>query len=265
MRARWVLPVLAAVMVLSGARVASAQYGGHGGTIFPGVPVSGTFQPTFPIDPRTRRAYVDYILNVTVPGSYTIDLRSSSSSAYDPYLYLLQGGREIDRNDDGGGYPHSRITRFLAPGTYIVRASSFRSGPVGPAHFTLQVSGGGGAVGVPVHGAMVVHPGVPVRGTFQPTFPVDPRSRRPYIDYMLTVAVPGTYQIDLMSPSSSAYDPYLYLLQGGVQIATNDDGGGYPNSRITRYLAPGVYQVRVSSFRSGPIGPVGFTLQVMRR
>jgi hypothetical protein len=99
-----------------------------------------------------------------------------------------------------------------------------------------------------------------------PGLPVDPRSRRAFIDYTITIPVPGNYQIDLMSGNASAYDPYLYLLQNGVELGSDDDGGGYPNSRITRFLAPGVYVIRVSTFRRGQIpAPAAFTLSVMRR
>ncbi len=272
MRTGWVVPAIVAALVLSSASIATAQYGGQGGAVFPGVPVHGTFQPMAPIDPRSSRAYIDYILNVSMPGTYQIDLVSPNSSAYDPYLYLLQGGRQLEANDDGGGYPNARISRFLPPGTYVVRVSSFRSGPIGPAAFSLTVSGGGGVptyggptYGGPSYGSYSIFPGVPVSGTVMPGLPVDPSSGRAFIDYTLSISAPGTYQIDLMSGNSSAYDPYLYLLQGGMEIDRNDDGGGYPNARVTRFLGPGVYTVRVSSFRSGAIGPAAFTLQVLRR
>ena len=79
----------------------------------------------------------------------------------------------------------------------------------------------------------------------------------------LVCTTPGTYVINLVSPNSSAYDPYLRLLQNGAEIEHDDDGGGYPNSRITRMLAPGTYQVRVTSFRRGQIAaPAPFSLTV---
>ena len=261
MRARSVVSVLAALVVVAATSTAMAQ----GGTIFPGVPVNGTFMPSFPMEPSSGRPYMDYYMNVTVPGTYQIDLVSPNSSAYDPYLYLLQYGRQIDTNDDGGGYPNAQIRRFLGPGLYVFRVSSFRSGPVGPAAFSLSVQGVGIA-GIPSGGGFSVQVGIPITGTFLPGLPIDPATSRAYIDYALPVAVPGTYQIDLMSPNSSAYDPYLYLYQYGAQLDANDDGGGYPNSRITRFLNPGLYTVRVSTFRTGPVPmPAAFTLAIMRR
>lgn len=269
MKIRSILMLVAALAMTIAALPAEAQYGG-GVVIANGGPVSGVFRPGLPIDPSTNRAYVDYVLTVTVPGSYQVDLVSPNSSAYDPYLYLYQNGRQIASNDDGGGYPNARINRQLAPGTYIVRVSSFRSGmPRSAGHYTLTVQGGGGYVnaGAPVPiappgGGQMVMPGVPVSGVFLPSFPLIPGQRRPYVDYVFNVSVPGNYRIDLISANSSAYDPYLYLMQYGRQIATNDDGGGYPNSRIQRFLTPGLYTIRVSSFRGGPVGPAPFTLMV---
>jgi hypothetical protein len=104
------------------------------------IPINGMFLPSFPITGEGR-PYMDYVFVVSYPGMYQVDLRSVNSSAYDPYLYLMQNGVVLDTNDDGGGYPNSRITRFLAPGTYVARVSSFRRGAVGPAPYTIQVTG----------------------------------------------------------------------------------------------------------------------------
>ncbi len=269
MRISSFVTAMAVVGILLGAAPAYAQYGG-GMVVANGAPVSGVFAPGLPIDPRNNRAYVDYILQITVPGQYQIDLTSANSSAYDPYLYVYQNGVQVAANDDGGGYPNARVRRHFNPGTYVVRASSFRSGmPRMAGHFTLRVSGGQPvgipAVGMPMPmGGQALFPGVPVQGTFLPHFPVD-SNRRPYTDYILNISMPGNYQIDLRSTNSSAYDPYLYLMQNGVPIATNDDGGGYPNSRITRFLAPGVYVVRAASFRRTRVNPTQFSLSVIRR
>ena len=109
--------------------------------IIPNVPVTGMFTPGLPTT-SDGRPYIDYTLNVPRPGTYTITLMSANSTGYDPYLYLLQNGMELDRNDDGAGYPNSRITRMLMPGTYIVRASSFRRSITTPTPFTLTIVGG---------------------------------------------------------------------------------------------------------------------------
>jgi len=110
-----------------------------GGAVNIGTPQVGTVGPGMATNERGR-PYIDYVLVVPSAGTYQIDLVSASSSAYDPYLYLMHDGAEIDRNDDGGGYPNSRISRALQPGTYAVRVSSFRSSIPAPASFTLTVS-----------------------------------------------------------------------------------------------------------------------------
>lgn len=116
---------------------AAAQF--SGGALAVNVPVSGVFSPGLPMD-HSGKPFVDYHFFVNVPGSYQIDLRSTNTSVYDPYLILMQNGMQIDRNDDGGGSLNSRISRFLQPGQYIVRVTRFGSGQISfPVPFTLAV------------------------------------------------------------------------------------------------------------------------------
>jgi hypothetical protein len=235
-----------------------------------GAPIRGTFAPGLPVD-GSGRPYVDYNVQINAPGQYRIDLTSSNASLYDPLLELRQGGAVLARDDDGGGYPNSRVTISLNPGSYVVRASSFRAGQVpAPVGYTLTIAasqappppGPGPGMGIP--GARIVVPGVPVTGTFRQWLPLEQGSGRPYMDFALTVAVPGTYQINLVSANSSTYDPYLRLMMvNGAEIAHDDDGGGYPNSRIVRQLLPGIYRLRVTSYNAGQLAaPTGFTLTV---
>jgi hypothetical protein len=97
--------------------------GGGGASIALGRPVQGTLAPGQP--------YLDYALTIDEPRMVVIDLQSSD---FDAFLYLLQGGSELDRNDDSNGL-NSQITRFLEPGTYTVRVSSFME--QGSGRFTL--------------------------------------------------------------------------------------------------------------------------------
>lgn len=136
-------------------------------------------------------------------------------------------------------------------------AQDLAAGAGGTATPTPGIPTPGGAVST--GGVLAV--GAPVTGTVGPGMPATPEGR-PYIDYSLTIAAPGNYQIDLVSPDPSAYDPYLYLMMGGAEMQHDDDGGGYPNSRITAQLVPGTYVVRVSSFRTNIPAPAAFTLTV---
>ena len=114
-----------------------------GSTVALNIPVSAMFSPGLPEEADTGRAYMDYTFTVAAPGNYAITLISPNSTAYDPYLRLMQNGAELEHNDDGAGYPNSRITRMLTPGTYVIRVTSFRRGQIAaPAPFTLTVTNG---------------------------------------------------------------------------------------------------------------------------
>ncbi len=112
---------------------------------------TGMFHPGLPFDP-SGYPYVDYTMTVARPGVVTIDLRSASTSSYDPYLRLFAGGAQIAYDDDGGGALQSRISQLLQPGVYTVRVSKYGSGPVRaatPFTLTAVVAGSGPAYGVP--------------------------------------------------------------------------------------------------------------------
>lgn len=112
-----------------------------GGLVTVGTPLSGAFTPGLPVTGEGR-PYMDYTLNIATPGAYTLDLVSTNTTVYDPFLRLMQGAAVIEENDDAGSL-NSRIQRPLAPGTYTVRVMSFRSSQVTTATpFTLTVNGG---------------------------------------------------------------------------------------------------------------------------
>jgi hypothetical protein len=134
------VPATPGVPVTPGVPIPGVPSPGVAQAVMVNVPVSGMFSPGLPVD-ADNRAYMDYTLDVVAPGNYTITLISPSSAAYDPYLRLMQFGGELDSNDDGAGYPNSRISRMLTPGSYTVRVTSFRRGQIAaPAPFTLTVT-----------------------------------------------------------------------------------------------------------------------------
>ena len=234
-----------------------------GGTaLTPGTPATGVFTPGLPTD-ATGKPYVDYTLTVTAPGNYQFDLISSNTSAYDPYIRLLQGTNEIASDDDGGDAPlQSRLTHMLQPGTYTVRVTKFGSTQVSqPTPFTLTVTQAGAAAAAT--GGRVLSIGSPVAGVFTPGLPTD-TSGKPFLDYTLTIPAPGNYTINLISSNTSSYDPYIRLLQGTNEIARDDDGGDAPlQSRLIHMLQPGTYTVRVTKFGSTQVSqPTPFTLTV---
>ncbi len=77
--------------------------------------------------------------------------------------------------------------------------------------------------------------------------------------YTFSLSAAQTVTINL---TSSAQDAYLFLLAGsgtgGSVIASNDDGGGGTQSRITQTLAAGTYTVEATTYYAGKTG--AFTL-----
>lgn len=107
-----------------GGGAAAAAAPGGGNTLTLGSPISGMLPP--------GQTYVDYTLRLTEGRSVTIDLMSDD---FDAYLYLLQEGMELGRDDDGGSGLNSMLSRYLDPGTYTVRVGSFMDSGAG--RFTL--------------------------------------------------------------------------------------------------------------------------------
>ena len=134
--------LLTAVTVMALSAPAWAQMSGRGGSIAPnGNPRSGLFIPGLPIEPRSSRPYIDYVVNIQLPGLYRIDCVSSNGGTFDPYVRLFRGGRQIAANNNGGGGVNARIQTILIPGRYVIRVSTLRQGAIPiPTPFTLRVS-----------------------------------------------------------------------------------------------------------------------------
>ena len=63
-----------------------------------------------------------YRFQITQGGRVRIDLTSAEG---DSYLYLLaEDGTRITDNDDGAAYLDARVERDLAPGVYLVEATT---------------------------------------------------------------------------------------------------------------------------------------------
>jgi hypothetical protein len=116
----------------------------EGGAVSVGSPVSGTFGTGLQTDAEGK-PYIDYTLTVSSAGSYRIDLVSSDTDTYDPYVSLLQGTNVLGSDDDGGDAAlQSRLTQELQPGTYTVRVTRYGSGQIDSSvPFTLTVAQAG--------------------------------------------------------------------------------------------------------------------------
>jgi hypothetical protein len=98
-----------------------------------------------------------------------------------------------------------------------------------------------------------------VKGVLTPGDPFDSvRTQMFHVVHFYRMKADTTYTIDLIS----TWDNYLRLENAqGIQLAQDDDSGGFPNARII-FRAPqdGWYRIIVTSYASGASGP--YTLRV---
>lgn len=97
------------------------------------------------------------------------------------------------------------------------------------------------------------------QGVLMPNDPI--REGRPHKPFQVNFQQGKTYVIDLQSADM---DSYLYVFDpGNFKIAEDDDGGGFPNSRI-RLIAnrTGAYTIGCASFDRPRPGGSRFTLTV---
>lgn len=96
--------------------------------------------------------------------------------------------------------------------------------------------------------ANVLRPGQPVMGTL---------IMGQQMDYPMHIVSRGMTTI---TASSGNFDTYLYLLVNGGEMAHDDDSGGGLNSRLSLFLEPGDYIVRVSSYQNSGAGTFVLTV-----
>ena len=201
-----------------------------------------------------------YRFEVHSPGRIRIELSSPDA---DPYLYLLAAdGSRLADDDDGGAGLAARVERDLAPGVYLVEATTVGGRGRGPADFTLTVSRVAGCDVVHL-GALTPDADLSAEGSWS----LDTCGSRivathPAHNYSFVLAVDGRVRIDLKSENG---DGVLSLasLEGAV-IGANDDGGDPPDSRIEQYLPAGVYLIEATTYLARDLQPLraGFTLTV---
>lgn len=167
-----------------------------------------------------------YRFSLRGPRLVTAEMRSADFDS----LLVLHGEGVEHSDDDGGNGLDARLVQVLGPGDYTIEAGAATPGS---GMFTLSLSAvevpagtGGGtlAAGRP-HEALLL-PGATDRYTFAVTEEAD-------------------YVIDM---ASEDLDSWLELLDaGGASIASDDDGGGALNARISHRLPPGDYEVRAGA------------------
>jgi len=179
-------------------------------------------------------------------------------SAYDTALSVHTGcpgttANQIACDDDGAGFPFSRITFEPTVGTtYYIRVSGFNSNT---GQYQLNVSGtvpsnDTCAAAAP---ALLNSPniGSTACATNDGSANCAASAGSPDVWYTYTASCTGTAVIDTVG---SGYDTALSVHTGcpgtiGNQIACDDDGAGFPFSRINLATTAGTtYLIRVSGF-----------------
>ncbi len=261
--------LIGSVLAVAGAGVAAGQEGEDCpvtsmGTL--GAPTSSSLQvqghwSTEDCESRFRPGSDahTYRFEIRSPGRVRIELTSAEA---DPYLYLLaEDGTRLADNDDGGAGLAARVERDLAPGVYLVEATTVGGRGRGAADFTLTVGR--------VAGCDIVH-----LGTLEPdadltasgSWSLDTCGSRivtshPAYNYSFVLPVDGRVRFDLVSESG---DPVLSLASLDGVIGANDDGGEARNSRIEQYLPAGVYFLEATTYLTRDLQPLDadFTLTV---
>ena len=201
-----------------------------------------------------------YRFHVETPGRVRIGLSSADA---DSYLYLLAtDGSRITDNDDNGDGLDARVERDLAPGTYLVEATTVGGRSRGPADFTLTVSRVEGCDFVDL-GTLEPDVALTASGTWSlDTCGSRFVTRHPAHAYSFSLPEAARVRIDLESENG---DPVLSLasLEGGI-VAADDDSGDRRNSLIREYLPAGVYFIEATTYYARDYQPLhaDFTLTV---
>jgi len=175
-----------------------------------------------------------YIVGVasagTSTGDYVLVVEPGSPNTLDPKVSLRNAaGVEVGSDDDSGGGNDALLSIHVDPGTYqiVVSAYGTTSG-----QYMLTV---GEAVARPM-GAIGL--GQSRMGT------IGTGGERQL--YSLQVPAAANITIDLVKSGNTTLDPEVVLrVAGGADIATDDDGGGDRNSRLSRQVGPGSYEIVV--------------------
>jgi hypothetical protein len=188
-----------------------------------------------------------YTLYIPFDQQVTIEMFRADGSSLDPLVILQYSyGTEVARDDDGAGYPNARIVRYLNSGSYRIIASAMGSSS---GSYRLSIYGGGG----PGPGPVTPNPATFGKAGLNPlmrgsigvgqtaTYTLLTYEKHIYQFY---VSYGRSVTIEMFKTDGSSLDCYLELFDNsGNPVASNDDGAGYPNSRIIQYLNAGTYWI----------------------
>jgi hypothetical protein len=192
--------------------------------------------------------------------TYTIDM-IAQTLGFDPYLRLQDdAGKVLAQDDDSGEGLNARIVFPCSKsGTYQVIATAYRGNQAGKYQLTVRA-----AKSVPVAAVrLALKEGMAKFEGKLTAADARDRVRKNSACKILTLkmAAGKTYQLDMVS---KRVDSYLRLENAdGEELAHDDDGGGFPNARITFECSKdGTYRIIATTF----VGGMGeFTLTVQER
>jgi hypothetical protein len=160
------------------------------------------------------------------------------------FLKLTDANGNVLRSDaDSYSYNDPMIVQFLKAGTYQLQARAATAGSSGLYQMTLLGTAG---VRPPFCAPLAaLTAGSTVAGTI--TYGSCQYTDNTFADvYPLTLAAPASVDLQL---TTSAFDPYLVLLDGkGNIVAQGNDGGGTSTAEIAQALAAGSYFLVVKPF-----------------
>lgn len=201
-----------------------------------------------------------YRIELAEPGRVRIDLTSAEG---DSYLYLMaEDGSRLAEDDDGNNILNSRIERELAAGVYLIEATTVGGRERGATDFALSIEllteCGPIELGELTPDADLTASGSWGLETCASQFLKD----HPAVVYIFTMPQGGLVRIDLTSPTG---DPVLAVVAvaDGIVVDANDDGAGFRNSRVERYLTPGDYTVETTTYRERGIQPLSSDFELV--
>ncbi|HEV8264395.1 MAG TPA: pre-peptidase C-terminal domain-containing protein [Gemmatimonadales bacterium] len=237
---RWVVVCVAAIP-----SVLAAQGGGTAPIVHRGALASGDGQL------QTGEFYDSYEFQGRAGQRVAFDL---TSSAFDPYLMVIAPSGDKKENDDfNGSSSRSRLELALEEtGTYRVVVTSYKKDEAGAYELRIETGAAAGA-GSPA-------PGVRVESGRLAAGDTTLRTGEYRDSYTFAGRRGQTATVDLRS---TAFDPYLIVIDPSGKQHENDDYAGDANRSLVSYELPedGTYRVWVTSYKSGETGQYDVRIQ----
>ncbi len=174
-----------------------------------------------------------------------------TSSDFDPYLYLYApDGSLIAYDDDGAGYPNSRISGVRLPreGLYTIQATAYSGAASDRGNYELTLEQG--------ESAPVVFNGISIPGGASGTLEGNGGDTWSFYGYQEQVLTFDLFSADF-DTYIEVYDPY------GSLIGSDDDGGEGLNSRLILTLPlEGTYTLIARGYQMTASGSYTISIQL---